>query len=104
MDRSHTLAVQQEQLISIKMFERKMLTCRNKHQKQLKYPLNKDGFDAIRADLKLMCDNCHTYNIGVQDLEESADMMWKEANKQLDAYYKKALSDISSLMSGQRAR
>ena len=78
--------------------------CRNKHQKHQQYPLNRDGFDLITADLKLMCDNCRTYNTGNQDLEESANLMWSEATKQLEVHYQKALSEIASLMSGQRAR
>ncbi len=78
--------------------------CRNKHQKQQQYPLNRDGFDMITADLKLMCDNCHTFNEGNQDLQESANLMWSEATKQLEAHYQKALGEIASLMSGQRTR
>lgn len=80
------------------------MACRNKHQKEQVYPLNKEGFDMIKADLKLMCDNCHTFNkVERPHLLESADLMWKEATKQSDAFYKKALSGISSLMTGQRA-
>ena len=51
-----------------------------------------------------MCNNCHTYNKGNKECEESADMMWAEATKQLDIFYKKALNDIASLMSGHRTR
>ena len=83
---------------------RHLVSCRNKHQKQQQYPLNREGFDMITADLKLMCDNCRTYNTGNQDLEESANLMWTEATKQLEVHYQKALSEIASLMSGQRAR
>ena len=46
------------------------LPCRNKHQRQQQYPLSKEGFDMITADLKLMCDNCHSYNQGDQELQE----------------------------------
>lgn len=80
------------------------LPCRNKHQRQQQYPLSKEGFDMIIADLKLMCDNCHSYNQGDQELQESADLMWTEATKQLEAHYQKALNGIASLMSGQRTR
>ena len=78
--------------------------CRTKHQKEQRYPLNREGFDLIKEDLRLMCDNCHTYNKGNKECEESADMMWAEATKQLDIFYKKALNDIASLMSGHRTR
>ena len=77
--------------------------CRNKHNKK-QYPLNKEGFNMIRADVKLMCNNCHIYNKDDAEFEEAADRMWAEANKQLDTFHQKALSDIASLMSGQRAR
>ena len=78
--------------------------CRTKHQKEQQYPLNREGFGLIKEDLRLMCDNCHTYNKGNKECEESADMMWAEATKQLDVFYKKALNDIASLMSGHRTR
>ena len=78
--------------------------CRTKHQKEQRYPLNREGFDLIKEDLRLMCDNCHTYNKGNKECEESADMMWAEATKQLNVFYKKALNDIASLMSGHRTR
>ena len=42
--------------------------------------------------------------MGNQDLQESANLMWSEATKQLEVHYQKALSEIASLMSGQRAR
>ena len=83
--------------------ELKLPACRNKHNRK-QYPLNKEGFNMIRADIKLMCNNCHIYNKGDAEFEEAADRMWAEATKQLDTFHQKALSDIASLMSGQRAR
>ncbi|CAL8461778.1 g1309 [Coccomyxa elongata] len=65
--------------------------------KDKKYPPNKDGLDALVADVKLMCDNCRLFNkdgeaaseyIGYADemeehVRQTAELEWKKTSKMI---------------------
>ncbi|BDA41497.1 probable transcription initiation factor TFIID subunit 1 at C-terminar half [Coccomyxa sp. Obi] len=65
--------------------------------KDKKYPPNKDGLDALVADVKLMCDNCRLFNkdsetaseyIGYADemeehVRKTAELEWKKTSKMI---------------------
>lgn len=84
---------------SIKYVMLKSVCCwyARRKNKDKKYPPNKDGLDALVADVKLMCDNCRLFNkdseaaseyIGyANEMEEhvrdTAELEWKKTSKMI---------------------